>query len=167
MGKRTLATLREGQPGYPEGGHLSEEPVRTRYLLCSVWWTWVFRISLTNLGTSAVTGEQVFLLQQEFWAACCHSPELAAPQISPPSLPSILFAVAARLLAVLHCPKGDPVSHLLFLLFLLCDALTPDSCVVSSLPSLKSELTNSSHQGVSTAQVERLSLLIPAVKARF
>lgn len=34
--KRTLATLRECQPGSPEGGHLSEAPVRTRYLLCSV-----------------------------------------------------------------------------------------------------------------------------------
>lgn len=112
---------------------------------------------MTYLRTSAMTGEQVFLPQQEFWSARCynHCTCYPTPQSHLPVFPAFLFAVAARLLAVLHCPKGVPVSCLLLFLFPLCDALTPDSCVVSSLLSLKSEITNSSHQDVSTAPVAK------------
>lgn len=111
---------------------------------------------MADLGILAMTGDQVFLPQQEFWAACCHSHRTCYPLRSHlPVFPAFLFAVAARLLAVLHCPRGVPVSYQLLFLFPLCEALTPDGYVVSSLPSLESEFTHSSHQGVSTAPVAK------------
>lgn len=69
-----------------------------------------------------------------------------------PVLPAFPLAIAVRLLAVPPLSQGCArLTSLLPVLFPLCDALVSDSCVVSSLPSLKSLLTSLSHQGISRA----------------